>query len=268
MTDYPPIPAVVTAGCSPNEHDPLAALTQGGPKALLPVAGQPMITHVVNNLVASRYIDRVVIVGMDPDATAPFATQVTYLDDRGGLVANYEAGLRYVVEHIPWCEEILLSSSDIPTIVPGIVDQFINTCRQTTHDLYYPIVERSVMESRFPGSHRSYLRLAEGEFAGGDILLASPRLEIRNPALWRDLADARKSPLKQARKFGLFTLLKLARGRLSLREAEQRVSQVLGIHGRVIPFEHAEIAMDVDKPFQLDIVRADIESRFAAQRET
>jgi hypothetical protein len=36
---------------------------------------------------------------------------------------------------------------------------------------------------------------------------------------------------------------------------------VLNIRGRVIPYPYAEVGMDVDKPFQLEIVRAELEAR-------
>jgi hypothetical protein len=60
---------------------------------------------------------------------------------------------------------------------------------------------------------------------------------------------------------GLGLFLRLLTRRLSLSDAERRVSQVLNIRGRAIPFPYAEVGMDVDKPFQLDIVRAELEAR-------
>ena len=43
MNVQPSVAAVVTAGWSPDEDDPLAAYTQNKPKALIPIAGKPMI---------------------------------------------------------------------------------------------------------------------------------------------------------------------------------------------------------------------------------
>jgi len=51
--------------------------------------------------------------------------------------------------------------------------------------------------------------------------------------------------------------------RLSIAEAERRAAKIFGVRVRVIPSSHAEVGMDVDKPFQLDIVRADLEARAA-----
>jgi len=263
MNGQSSVVAVVTAGWSPKEDDPLAEYTQGKPKALIPIAGKPMIAHVVDALARSRYIQHVVIVALDPTAAVQFSAPVEYVPDAGDILANAEAGLQYAMGHYPDVDAVLLSSSDVPTITPPIVDAFIEECFRTDHDLYYSVVERSVMETRFPESRRSYIHLREGDVAGGDILLIRPSLAISQRELWDNLAGARKNALRQARMLGLWTFFKLAIRRLSLAEIERRACKVLNIRGRVIPFPYAEVGMDVDKPFQLEIARAELETRTA-----
>ena len=76
--------------------------------------------------------------------------------------------------------------------------------------------------------------------------------------MWEELIGNRKSPLKQAATIGFGTLFLLAMGRLTLSEAVQRVTTRIGIKGRPIIWGHAEPCMDVDKPHQLEIMRADL----------
>jgi CTP:molybdopterin cytidylyltransferase MocA len=261
MSDQPAIAAVVTAGSNPQEDDPLAAFTQGKPKALIPIAGKPMIAHVVDALAGSHYIRHIVIVGLDPTAQVQFPVPVEHVPDAGGLLANVEVGLKYAQDHHPDIDAMLLSSSDVPTVTASIVDTFIEECLRTNHELYYSVVKRSVMEARFPESRRSYIHLREGDVAGGDILLIRPSLTISQRELWQNLARARKNALRQARMFGLWPLFKLVIRHLSLAEAERRASKVLNVRGRAVPFPYAEIGMDVDKPFQLEIARAELEAR-------
>jgi NDP-sugar pyrophosphorylase family protein len=263
MNGQPSVVAVITAGWSPKEGDPLAEHTRGRPKALIPIAGKPMISHVVEAVAGSRYVQHVVIVALEPTIKAQFPVPVDYVPDAGDILSNAESGLRYALDRYPNLNAILLSSSDVPTVTPSIVDAFVEECFHTDHDLYYTVVERSVMEARFPGSRRSYVHLREGDFAGGDIILIRPSLDITRRDLWEELAQARKSALRQARIIGLWTFFRLAARRLSLAETQRRVCKVLNVRGRVIPFPHAEIGMDVDKPSQLDIVRAEMEGRVA-----
>lgn len=264
MNRQPSVVAVVPAGWSPSEDDPLAEYTQGKPKALISIAGKPMIAHVVEALAGSRYIKYIVIVALDPAAEVQFSVPVEYVPNAGDILANAEAGLQYALDHYPNLDAILLSSSDVPTITPAIVDAFIEECFCTDHDLYYIIVERSVMEARFPGAGRSYVHLREGDFAGGDIMLIRPSISLSHRELWQNLAGARKNVLQQARMFGLWPFFKLVIRRLSLAEAEQRACQALNVRGRAVPFPYAEVGMDVDKPFQLEIARAELEKGAAA----
>ena len=263
MNVQPSVAAVVTAGWSPDEDDPLAAYTQNKPKALIPIAGKPMITHVVDALAGSRYVQHIIVVALDPAAKVQFSAPVEYVPDAGGVLANSEAGVQHAQTHCPNLDAMLLSSSDIPTITPAIVDAFIEECFRTDHDLYYSVVERSVMETRFPGSRRSYVHLCEGDFAGGDLILVRPSMTFSHRELWKDLSNARKNALQQARLVGLWTFVKLITHRLSLTDAERRVCKTLNVRGRAVPFSYAEVGMDVDKPFQLEIVRADLETRIA-----
>jgi len=261
MNKQPSVVAIVTAGWSPREDDPLAEYTRDSPKALIPIAGKPMIAYVVDALAGSRYVQHVIVVALDPAAEVQFPVPVEYVPDAGGILANTEAGLQYAQDHYPDADAILLSSCDVPTITPTIVDAFIEECLRTDHDLYYSIVERSVMEARFPGSRRSYIHLREGDFAGGDLFLVRPTIALDQQELWQSLTGARKSVLRQTRMIGLWPLFKLIIRRLSLAEAEQRGSKALNVRGKAVPFPYAEAGMDVDKPFQLEIVRAELEAR-------
>jgi hypothetical protein len=249
MNGNPSIVAVVTAGQSPDQEDPLAEYTQGMPKALIPIVGRPMIAYVIDALAGSAYIEHIVVVALGPTADAQLPVPVEHVPDAGGILSNTEAGIQHAVTHYDGLDAILLSTSDVPTI--------------TEHDLYYGIVRRSVMEARFPESRRTYVHLRDGDVAGGDVILIRPGLAVNSRDLVRDLSEARKSPLRQARMFGLWPLLKLIARRLSLAEAERRACHMLGVNGRAVPFPYAEVAMDVDKPFQLEIARAELEKRAA-----
>jgi CTP:molybdopterin cytidylyltransferase MocA len=261
MNGEPETVAVISAGWSPREDDPLAEYTQGKAKALIPIAHKPMIAYIVDALASSTTVKHIVIVALDPDAEVQFPVPIEYVADAGGILANAEAGLASASSRYPDADAVLLCTSDIPTITGQIVDALVEECLRTDHDLYYAVIERSVMEKRFPGSRRSYVHLREGDFAGGDIIVVRPSLGVTNRDLWNELAAARKNALRQARLVGPGLFLRLITHRLSLGDAERRISKVLNVHGRAVPFPYAEVGMDVDKPFQLEIVRAELEAR-------
>jgi CTP:molybdopterin cytidylyltransferase MocA len=254
------ITAVVTAGWSPKESDPLVEYTQGGSKAAIPIAGKPMITHVIDALAESLYIKHITIVALDPNLEIPFSVQVEHLPDHGGLISNANAGIQYALKHHPNIDAVLLCSSDVPTITPAIVDAFIEECLNTDHDVYYSIVERSVMEARFPESHRTFVHLRDGDFAGGDLFIIRPSTNFDHQDLMKKLSTARKSALRQASMLGPIIFFRLLTRRLSLAEAERRAQKIFEVRARAVPCPYAEVGMDVDKPFQLEIVRAELEA--------
>ena len=171
------------------------------------------------------------------------------------------AGARRALEDTPDRDRIVLCACDIPLITTPIVDDHLATLQATQHDLYYSVVDRATMQARFPSSRRSYVRLRDGVFCGGDLNMFSSKVMETNRQLWDDLLEARKSALRQARRVGLGVLLRFATGRLSLDAAARRAEHILGVKCRVVRSPHAEIGMDVDKPFQLDIVRAELGKR-------
>jgi len=264
-TRAPLLAAVILAGHSPRESDPLTPYTLGRPKGLIPLGGRPMLAYVVEALSGSRYIGSIYIVGLPPEHRLPLSTPVIHVPPQGDMVANAEAGIREAYTHNPNLDGVLVSSADIPLLTTPMVDHFVEECLKTDHDLYYGIVERSAMERRFPASRRTYVRLAEGEFAGGDLFLVRAGAATMNTELWRRLASARKSPLRQARMLGgIRPLIKFLLGRMSLAEGEQRASRALGIRGRAVVCPYPEVGMDVDKPFQLEIARAELSARASA----
>ncbi|QLQ07777.1 MAG: phosphatase PAP2 family protein [Anaerolineae bacterium] len=109
-----------------------------------------------------------------------------------------------------------------------MVDWFIDTCRQSEHDVYYAIIEKSVMETAFPESKRSYVPFREGRYCGGDLFMVRLMAANQNEALVRAAMDRRKSAFRQAQLLGFGTLLKFVFHRLTIPDAEKVASRVFG----------------------------------------
>jgi hypothetical protein len=129
---------------------------------------------------------------------------------------------------------------------------------QTDEDIYYNVISRPVMESRFPGSKRSFVHLKDVEVCGGDLNVVRTMTVTRDEALWEKIIDSRKSALKQAALLGFDTFLLLLLRQTTLEGAVSRVAKRLQITGRALLCPYAEVGMDVDKPHQLELVTADL----------
>jgi molybdopterin-guanine dinucleotide biosynthesis protein A len=257
------IDAVILAGGTLDEADPLLEYAQAQKKPLIKIAGKEMVRYVVEAIAGSSRVGRIFIVGLSPEDGVEFATPVEYVEAVGSMLDNIVVGIEQVMEVDPDVERVVISSADIPLLTTEMVDYFIDTCLETDHDLYYTIVQKSTMEARFPESGRSFVPLRGGSFAGGDINMARVSAIQANLPLARQAMEFRKNFWQQVRLLGFGTLIKFAFRRLTIADAEQVASRALGCQGRAIITPYPEMGMDVDKPHQLDIVRAILEGRSA-----
>lgn len=250
--------AIVIAGGIPKPEEPLYEYTQGGPKALLDVAGKPMIQWVLDAISGSETIERVVLISIPEEAGLKCSKSVTYLPDQGGLLQNIRGGIEKVVEVNPQARQVLTISSDIPTIKSEMIDWMVNENAGTDLDFYYTVISRPVMEARFPESKRSYTRLKDAELCGGDLNMIRASTVYSNVDLWDGIIAARKNVFKQAALLGVGNLLLLLTRQLSVEGAVKRVTKKMEITGKAVVSPYAELGMDVDKPHQLEIVRAEL----------
>jgi GTP:adenosylcobinamide-phosphate guanylyltransferase len=251
--------AIVTAGGIPQPEDPLYTFSNGDAKALIDIAGKPMVQWVLDALGEAKNVDNVIVIGLSSRSGVTCKKPLHFLSNQGRLLANIVAGVDKALELNKRNKYVLVVSSDIPTIKPEMVDWLIETCMETKDDLYYGVCPKDVMEARFPGSKRTFTHLKDMDVCGADMNITHVRMATEHLDMWEQLIGSRKSPLKSASIIGFGTLFKLATRQLTLDEGVSRVSQRIGIKGRAIVWPYAEPCMDVDKPHQLELLRADLE---------
>ena len=250
--------AIVTAGGIPSPDDPLYSYLRGDSKALVDVAGKPMVQWVLDALSGAKRVDNVIVVGLSAKSQLTCKKPLYYVSNQGRMLANIVAGINKALEINKRGKYVLVVSSDIPAIKPEMVDWLIDTCMETKDDLYYGVCPRDVMEARFPDSKRTYTHLKDMDVCGADMNITHVRMATEHLDMWESVIGTRKSPLKLASLIGFGTLFALFTRRLTLSDAVRRVCERLGIKGRVIVWSHAEPCMDVDKPHQLELLRADL----------
>lgn len=250
--------AIVIAGGIPQPEDPLYIYSNGNAKALIDIAGKPMVQWVIDALSEARQVDNIIAVGLSARSGVTSRKPIHFVPNQGRMLSNIVAGVHQSLELNRKNKYVLVVSSDIPSLKGHMVDWLVETSMQTRDDLYYGVCPREVMEKRFPDSKRTYTPLKGLEVCGSDINVSHVRMATEHLDMWEQLIGNRKSPFRQAGIIGLGTLFKLYTKQLTLEEAVERVSQRIGIKGRAIIWEHAEPCMDVDKPHQLELLRADL----------
>ncbi|MBO8127793.1 MAG: NTP transferase domain-containing protein [Peptococcaceae bacterium] len=243
------IDCILLAG-SPNDG-PLAAVSDEAYEALIPIGDSPIIDYVLRALLDCREINHVLVVGpSDLNAVIPLGGRVELLPPAGGLMENLEQGLKALGDE----QHVLVATSDIPLITGPIVERFLAQCGDRSAEVYYPVVTEDTVAARYTGAKRTYVRLREGRFTGGNMALLHSSAYERCRRLAALFAENRKKPLKLARIVGIGLLLRFVTGTLSLQAVESKVTALAGITGRALVCQDPEIAVDVDKPEDYELV--------------
>jgi GTP:adenosylcobinamide-phosphate guanylyltransferase len=245
------IDAVVLAGGV--ETGEIAAETGVSYRPLLEVEGRPIIHRVLAALRGASSVGGVVLVAPRPvqDAVESLAVDVR-VEAGDDFVDNIERG---VAAAPSGGDRVLLLTGDLALITPGAVNDFVQQSLAVRADATYPIIPRDSCERQFPGAKRTYVRLREGSFTGGNGVVVGRDFVALRRALIGHLYASRKSPLRLAALFGLGFLLGLLTGRLRLEDLQRRAGAIIG--GRVVAVitTYPELGFDVDKMEDLNLAR-------------
>jgi len=156
----------------------------------------------------------------------------------------------------------LVVASDIPLLTPQAVEDFLFACENNSADFHYAIVPQDAVERAYPGARKTFVRVVDGTFTGGSVMLFNPAVVDRVRTFVDKVLAARKKPWLLAQLFGWSVVMKFASGRLSIAEMQEKVTEILGITARAIISPHPELALDVDvgKPENLEIIRRALEA--------
>lgn len=215
--------------------DPLAQKFGVASKTLVPYRGRPLVEYTLEALVQAGL--EVILVGPSVPLNPP---PQRALPDQGGLLANLEAGINAARG-----SKVLVATGDMPFLQEEAVRWVLENAPQA--GFVYTIVARPTIEQRFPGMRRTYARIREGYFTGGNLVIIDKKLFFTALPLLRQALELRKKPLALARMIGLGTLVKVLLGQADIAGLETRVSRIIGVPAKALITPYAEIGIDIDK---------------------
>lgn len=223
-------------------------------KALLPIYGKPMLQYIVDALRKSDYIDGIAIIG-DPDLLRDRinidSSRDIFLQEDEMMIDNVIKGLKYFHDQ----EKILIITSDIPFITPKAIDHFIQASLDSKADFTYPIIRKEIQMETYPDMQRTYVKLKEGPFTGGNMSLIKPNIGDPLIDLGRHMIENRKKPWKMVQILGMGFLVQLLLGILTIEKLENRIGSLLSINPKAIITPYAEIGNDVDKEEDIELAK-------------
>lgn len=254
MSDRVPprsVPAVVLAGGKARpDFVEKTGLTN---RALISIEGRTMLERVAAALRESPSIGEILVVGDLPAASA-----YRSVSDHGGFVENIIAG----ADASPPSEYMLLCTADVPFLTAEAVEDLVERGSALGADIVYPVVSVAVCYRRFPGIKRTSVKLREGEFTGGNLVLARPEFIKQQREHLTQAYAARKSPIKTALMLGIGTTMRFAfslalwPGLINIPLLESKVSKVLDGTARALVSPFPELATDIDRIEDLEAIGA------------
>lgn len=246
--------ALILAGSRPGAPDPVAAAEGVPHKALALVGGVPLLERVARALQGAG-VKRIAVSADSPEVVA--------LVERLGLEVLPTApgpaqsvGLGLAALGAP----LLVTTADHALLEAEWVRDFLADTPPGS-DIAVLLARRELVEAAAPGSRRTWLRFADGQWSGCNLfLLATPGAEAAL-ALWRRVEAERKRPWRLAARIGFATLAQYLLGRLGLGEAVARLGRRNGLAAAVVAARDGLAAVDVDRPGDLVQVRAIVDSR-------
>ncbi|MBE3520130.1 MAG: nucleotidyltransferase family protein [Firmicutes bacterium] len=212
-------------------------------EANIKIAGKPMVQYVLDAVLKAKDVASVYLVGPSDELKAYEGPRVTVVQSGQDIMENIKRGIERCRTDF-----ILVLTSDIPLITSSILDELMVRFEATGADFCYPVCYKEDVERKYPGSKRTYARVKEGTFTGGNVFFARKEVVENAWPFLTLMVRHRKSPVKMASFLGWSLLLKIALGRAGIEEIERRVSTLLGIVPRAIPGAPPEVGVDVDKP--------------------
>ncbi|MFL6849004.1 MAG: nucleotidyltransferase family protein [Sphingomicrobium sp.] len=236
--------AVVLAGSRPG-RDAFAARFGVELKALIPVAGEPMVRRPVRALLASRTIGRVVVLSQDPGPIAEVLSDDPRLSvrvSRGSIAATVLALCEDPATEWP----LLVTTADHALLDPTTIEEFCAAAASA--DIAIGVVEQKALMTRLPESRRTWLKFRGGAFTGANLFaLSSPKV-LPAIELWRSVEQDRKKSWRLIALAGPLVMLGAALRLLGIHQVLERLGRKLGLNIVAVRLSNPLAGVDVDKP--------------------
>jgi len=226
-------------------------------KAFIKINNKYIVEFVLDALEKSVYIKDIILVA-PPDAPLDNIRRrekvIKIVPSGETIVDSTRNGLQAISSPSDY---VLLVVADIPLITSTAIDDFVERCREDSDeaDFYYSIIPKEVSVKKFPQVRHTYVKLKDGTFCGGGLILLKPQLcTPQRCSLMDKLVKSRKKPWNMALILGLNILTKLLLGKLSKQEIEELVSSLSQCKAKGIITSYPEVGVNVDKEGDLKTV--------------
>src|SRR5688572_19065790 len=240
----PQIDVVIPAGG--RLDDQFARVVNTPSKALIRFDGKTILESTIEALKGSGRVGRIVLVGSQDVRDHTDAKMADALLPEGETgPENIFRGVDYLLEDKNPPDRVMICTCDLPFLSAKVIQRFVDSC-PLNKDFCVPLVSELDYAEAFPQAKATFVTLRDGVFTTGCVYNAN--IKALKKALHHidRLFMNRKSKVGMARVLGMRFVMLLLSKRLTIRDVEDKVMELLGCTGAAIPESPAELAYDVD----------------------
>jgi len=220
-------------------------------KAFLPVNGRAMILRVLDALEAARSVNSCIVCGpekrllsLEPELDRLIKSGKTrWVENKPTPSTSVYHALKLFKDELP----MLVTTADHALLTPEITDFFCHEALQSDRDVVAGLVRHSLVADMFPETSRTVIKLRDGNFCSCNLFAFLTPDACKAAGFWRTCEQARKKPWQQVRVMGWTNVFLYLTRLMSLHQAVQRLSSVMGIQADIVLLPFPEAAIDVDR---------------------
>lgn len=240
--------ALILAGSRPGAIDPVAAHAGVAHKALVVLDGETLLARVTA-AVRGAGMKRVAVSADHPAVLDEAARlELAIVPPAPGPSGSVAAGLAMLGA------PLLVTTADHALLEPEWVRRFVADVPADT-DVAVLLARRDAIEAAAPGTRRTYLRFADGDWSGCNLFLLRTKRAASAIGLWTRVEADRKRPWRIVRRLGPGLLVRYLLGRLTLADAIAHLGRRAEVRAAAVASPFGLAAVDVDKPADLDLAQ-------------
>lgn len=255
--------AIVLAAQRGGRLDPLADRFGVSHKCLVPIAGRTLLERVLRVLIEvpglcrihiSIERDAVAAARKVPGASGELGVPVEFIPSATSLTDSVYAAAHRVDG------PILITTADNVLLLPPVAGELVARLHAGANCVI-AVATREAVLAVHPDGQRRFYKLAGGSYSNCNLYGLNGARALRMAETFRSGGQFAKNPKRLAETFGLFNLLLIRFGLISLERAMQRLSRHFGVRAEAMVVADGSQAIDVDNARTYEIAAQLIERR-------
>ena len=242
--------AILLAGSRPGK-DSFAEAHGTDLKALIPIAGTPMVRLPVDALLASNDVAAIRVLTQQPERLSkvlPKKRKLSLEKSHGTIAAT----LAKLCTDPSTSWPLLVTTADHALLDAQMIADF---CGQAAGaDIAIAVVERGALMARLPNSRRTWIPFKGGAYSGANLFALGGPGALSAIALWRAVEQDRKKGWRLLWQLGPGLFAGAMLRMLTLEQVLQRIGRKLGLDVRPVVMRDPLACVDVDKQADLELV--------------